>query len=82
MSPLPSQLTWFTGSATGSMPHVSPSEAAHDSCQIGSYPFFKDGRVGANFVSRSTDEARLEACAADLLARLQAAGLPVVAEEI
>ena len=61
---------------------LGATEAAHDSCQIGSYPFFKDGRVGANFVIRSTDEARLEACAADLLGRLQAAGMPVAAGEV
>ena len=29
-------------------------EKAHENCQIGSYPFFRDGRVGANFVIRST----------------------------
>ena len=58
------------------------TEAAHDGCQIGSYPFFREGKVGANFVIRSTLEGALEACASDLLARLQAAGLPVAAEEI
>lgn len=58
------------------------AEAAHAGCQIGSYPFFKEGRVGANFVIRSTDESLLEACAADLLGRLQAAGLPVEGREI
>ena len=26
---------------------------------IGSYPFFREGRVGANFVIRSTEQARL-----------------------
>ncbi|MEX0342713.1 MAG: competence/damage-inducible protein A, partial [Erythrobacter sp.] len=29
-------------------------EQAHPNCQIGSYPFFREGRVGANFVMRST----------------------------
>ncbi|AKQ42861.1 molybdopterin-binding protein [Aurantiacibacter atlanticus] len=29
-------------------------EQAHESCQIGSYPFFREGRIGANFVIRST----------------------------
>ena len=29
-------------------------EKAHEDCMIGSYPFFRDGRVGANFVIRST----------------------------
>jgi molybdenum cofactor synthesis domain-containing protein len=58
------------------------AEAAHAGCQIGSYPFFKDGKVGANFVVRSTDEGALEACASDLVRRLEEAGLPVVGEEI
>ena len=50
------------------------TEAAHERCQIGSYPFFRDGRYGANFVIRSADEAALDACAADLLSRLDADG--------
>lgn len=37
-------------------------EAAHDGCQIGSYPFFRDGRTGANFVIRSTDADALASC--------------------
>ncbi len=55
------------------------TERAHDGCQIGSYPFFRDGRVGANFVVRSTDEARVAACIADLSARLRARGHEPVA---
>jgi molybdenum cofactor synthesis domain-containing protein len=53
-------------------------EKAHARCQIGSYPFFRDGRVGANFVIRSTDEAALDACEAELVARLEAEGRAVV----
>ena len=34
-------------------------ERAHDGCQLGSYPFFRDGRVGSNFVLRSTDAETL-----------------------
>jgi len=56
------------------------TESAHPGCQIGSYPFFREGRVGANFVVRSTDRASLDACRADLVARLQGAGREVVAE--
>jgi molybdenum cofactor synthesis domain-containing protein len=50
------------------------TEAAHEGVQIGSYPFFKNGRVGANFVLRSADEQILEACSADLVERLTAVG--------
>lgn len=37
-------------------------EAGHENCQIGSYPFFREGRVGANFVIRSTSENDLVSC--------------------
>lgn len=50
------------------------AEKAHDGCQIGSYPFFREGRVGANFVIRSTDADRLRGCAQSLGAALEAAG--------
>ena len=56
------------------------TEAAHGGCQIGSYPFFREGRVGANFVIRSTEEAALAACEADLVRRLRGAGREVVGE--
>lgn len=52
------------------------TERAHEGCQIGSYPFFREGRVGANFVIRSTEAGRLAACVADLIARLDALGYP------
>ncbi|MGN6376154.1 MAG: competence/damage-inducible protein A [Sphingomonas sp.] len=54
------------------------AERAHEGVQIGSYPFFREGRVGANFVVRSTDAAKVDACIADIAARLQAVGLEVV----
>jgi molybdenum cofactor synthesis domain-containing protein len=50
------------------------TEKDHPACQIGSYPFFREGKVGANFVARSTDAAALNACLTDLRARLNAAG--------
>jgi molybdenum cofactor synthesis domain-containing protein len=58
------------------------TEAAHPGCQIGSYPFFREGRGGANFVIRAVDEAALDACLADLGLRLEAAGREPVAEGI
>ena len=36
---------------------LGETERAHPGCQIGSYPFFREGRVGANFVIRSTEAA-------------------------
>ena len=54
------------------------AERAHDGVAIGSYPFFKEGRVGANFVVRSEDAALAEACADLLSASLESAGYPAV----
>jgi len=50
------------------------TEKAHEGCQIGSYPFFREGRTGANFVVRSTERAALDACVADLCRGLEAKG--------
>ncbi|MET0270585.1 MAG: molybdopterin-binding protein [Sphingomonas sp.] len=61
---------------------LGKTEQAHAGCQIGSYPFFREGRVGANFVIRSTEADGLDACAADLSARLTALGHAVVTDGI
>ena len=53
-------------------------ERAHEGCQIGSYPFFREGRTGANFVVRSTEQARLDQCVSDLVVGLEVVGYPVV----
>jgi molybdenum cofactor synthesis domain-containing protein len=45
---------------------LAATEKAHDGCQIGSYPFFREGKVGSNFVIRSTEQEKLDACAASL----------------
>ena len=52
-------------------------EKAHGDCQIGSYPFFREGRTGANFVVRSTDQAALDACIALLSQSLDQGGWAV-----
>lgn len=57
-------------------------EKAHEGVSIGSYPFFREGRVGANFVVRATDEDLLDRCAADLIARLEGEGRAAVPEGI
>ena len=53
-------------------------ERTHEGCQIGSYPFFREGKVGANFVVRATDQARLDGCVDDLVAALRAANFDPV----
>jgi molybdopterin-biosynthesis enzyme MoeA-like protein len=57
---------------------LGATEKAHPRTQIGSYPFFRDGRGGANFVIRSDQEAALAACAGALKAALEALGKEVV----
>ena len=53
------------------------TEAAHETCQIGSYPFFREGRVGANFVVRSVSAEDLRNCCDELADALAAHGLEV-----
>ena len=50
------------------------AEQAHEKCQIGSYPFFREGKVGANFVVRSTDAEELANCVHTLCDALAEAG--------
>ena len=54
------------------------TEKAHHSCQIGSYPFWRDGRNGANFVIRSVDAEDLADCSRALAAALEAIGKPAI----
>ena len=58
------------------------AEKTHEGVAIGSYPFFREGRVGANFVVRSPDAALVDRCIADLTAALEATGRDVVADGI
>jgi molybdenum cofactor synthesis domain-containing protein len=53
---------------------LASTERAFEGVAIGSYPFFKDGRVGANFVVRATDQAVVDACTDALAEGLRAAG--------
>jgi molybdenum cofactor synthesis domain-containing protein len=50
------------------------TEAAHPGVAIGSYPFFKDGGYGSNFVIRSEDGKLAKSCGGALSERLRDAG--------
>ena len=50
----------------------------HPGVAIGSYPFFKDGRYGSNFVVRSRDAELAQRCIALLAERLREAGYEAV----
>ncbi|WP_309610874.1 molybdopterin-binding protein [Sphingomonas sp.] len=58
---------------------LGATEKAHEGVVIGSYPFFREGRIGANFVIRSEEQERAEACAAVLGEQLAAQGYEMVA---
>jgi molybdenum cofactor synthesis domain-containing protein len=58
------------------------AETDHEGVQIGSYPFFRNGRVGANFVVRSTDAGLLDRCVTSLSRALEAAGFSAQDGEI
>jgi len=55
------------------------AEQSADGISIGSYPFFKEGRVGSNFVVRSEDEDRAKAVAEELAGKLAEVGYDPVA---
>jgi len=55
---------WVTESEIADL--LRETEASFTGVTIGSYPFFREGRVGANFVIRCTDAAVLQACASAL----------------
>ena len=69
--------SWVAESEVAELLRIT--EQAFDGCQIGSYPFFREGKTGANFVIRSTDAERLAACASALGAGLEALGRPALA---
>ncbi|QMW22678.1 competence/damage-inducible protein A [Sandaracinobacteroides saxicola] len=61
---------------------LARTEKAHEGVQIGSYPFWRERRVGANFVLRGVSGDALAAASADLLAGLRAMALEPVEGEL
>ncbi len=58
---------------------LEAAERNHNGCQVGSYPFYRQGKVGGNFVVRSTSLADAQACAEEIAAGLVALGYDYVA---
>lgn len=58
------------------------TEKTHAGSQIGSYPLFREGKVGANFVVRSTDRATIDRCIAAIGIGLTALGYEAFDEGI
>jgi molybdenum cofactor synthesis domain-containing protein len=71
---------WVVESAVAEM--LAAVEKAHAGVQVGSYPFWRDRRPGANFVLRSVARDALDAAIADLKARLHAEGIDAVEGEL
>jgi molybdenum cofactor synthesis domain-containing protein len=61
---------------------LAATQAAHEGVQVGSYPFWREGRTGANFVIRSVEPHALRAAVDALLAGLRAEGLDAVEGEL
>lgn len=53
---------------------LAETEREHDGVQIGSYPFFRDGTTGSNFVIRSTSAEQLAEVVTELSSALEALG--------
>jgi len=73
-APLVSETLGMWGAESEVAEILREVERTHPGCQIGSYPFFREGRTGANFVVRSTDPALLKSCIDALGAALAEAG--------
>jgi molybdenum cofactor synthesis domain-containing protein len=57
-------------------------QKAHPDIAIGSYPFWREGRVGANFVLRGADPAAVTELSCKLRAELERAGIDSVEGEL
>lgn len=57
-------------------------EAAHVGVQVGSYPFWRQGKIGANFVVRATEAALMDATCEAILTGLRAMGVEPVDGEL
>ena len=67
---------WVQESEVADLLHET--EAAFTGCQIGSYPFWREGKTGANFVVRSTNPDGLAACVRTLAQALNEMGKPAI----
>jgi molybdenum cofactor synthesis domain-containing protein len=68
--------SWVAESEIADM--LGAVERAFAGVAIGSYPFFREGRTGANFVVRATEQGLVDACVAALVAGLEDAGFVAV----
>lgn len=63
-------------------PLLDAVQDEHDAIMLGSYPTYKGGRIGANFVFRGTDEEAIDKAISDLMERMRAQGFEPLGHEI
>lgn len=68
---------WVAESEIADM--LGATERAYPGVSIGSYPFFREGRTGANFVARATDPDVLAECSLALSEGLASIGVEPIA---
>ena len=71
---------WAQESAVADL--LAQVQTDHDGVQVGSYPFWRDGKGGANFVLRSVDDAQLGRAVEALKRALTAQGIDAQEGEI
>ena len=57
-------------------------QAAHPDLDVGSYPFFRQGKYGASFVIKGTDPARIDAAAVALRSLIRSLGAEPIEGEL
>ena len=71
---------WVPESAVSEI--LLEAEREKPGIQIGSYPFWREGKVGSNFVVRARDQVALDEAAERLMAALKEAGIEATDGEI
>ena len=71
---------WAQESAVADL--LAEVQDGHEGVQVGSYPFWREGKGGANFVLRSTDPGRLAEAVEALKTGLEAQGIAAQEGEI
>jgi molybdenum cofactor synthesis domain-containing protein len=72
--PVRSRAIWSHTAESTVAEGIAAIQNRHDNVDIGSYPFYRDGRTGTTLIARSTDLATLETVQAELMDVIRAAG--------
>jgi len=72
--PVRSRAVWAHTPESTVAEGIAAIQNRHEGVDIGSYPFYRDGRTGTTLIARSTDLATLDAVQAELMDVIRAAG--------